>query len=80
VISIAGGVIEIILAGLLIFKRRLLWPVYLAAILLLVLLVDVAVVKYELLIEAFNPVTINLASLPLCWIVVISQQSKIRGD
>lgn len=80
VISIVGGVLEIVLAGLIIFKRRLLWPVYLAAILLLVLLVDVAVVKYELLIEAFNPVTINMASLALCWIVAMSHRGKEFSD
>ncbi|KAA3650618.1 MAG: DoxX family protein [Proteobacteria bacterium] len=74
VISRVGGVLEIILAGLLIFMRRSLIPVYMAAILLLVLLIDVAVVKPEILVGAFNPVTINMASLVLCWIVVVSQR------
>ncbi len=79
IISTLGGVLEIILAGLLIFMRRSLIPVYLATTLLLVLLIDVAVVKPELLIEAFNPVSINMVSLALCWIVAISHQEKERN-
>jgi len=79
IISRIGGVLEIILAGLLIFMRRSLVPVYMAVILLMVLLIDVAVIKPELLVDAFNPASINMVSLALCWIVAISHQGKERN-
>ncbi|MGL6161570.1 DoxX-like family protein [Microbulbifer sp.] len=49
-------------------------PVYAGAALLVVLLLDVALVKPGLLIEAFNPVSINIVTLVLCYPVVITHQ------
>lgn len=73
--QIAGG-LEIILAGLIMTMRLTMWPVYIAMFLLFALLIDVAIVMPELLVEAFNPVSINTAGLALGLIVMISQVPK----
>lgn len=73
-----AGVGEILLGGLIVLVRKALWPVYLAAFALLVLLLDVAVVKPELLSGAFNPVTTNGLALCLCYFIYISEQSEVE--
>jgi len=79
-LSQVAGVMEMILAGLIIFIRHTLWPVYIAMFSLLLLLIDVAIVMPELLVDAFNPVSINTACLVLGLIVVISQIPKTSQD
>jgi hypothetical protein len=41
----------------------------LAAALLIALLLDVALMSPHLLLQAFNPLSTNLAALALCWVV-----------
>ncbi len=73
VISTLGGIFEILLAGTIIFFTKTLVPIYIAAILLILLLIDVAFVMPELLIAAFNPVSINISALILCYVIFLSQ-------
>ncbi len=72
VVSQFAGVAEIVLGILIIFLRKTLTPVFTAGGMLLLLLVDVAYVKPSLLIEAFNPVSINISGIILCCIVYLS--------
>ncbi|WP_444995000.1 DoxX-like family protein [Aliikangiella sp. IMCC44359] len=72
-ISYTAGIIEIILAILITFKNTWLLPVYIAAGILLVLLIDVAIFMPELLTGAFNPVSTNLAAIALCYFIYLSQ-------
>lgn len=67
-IALMGGVAEIVLGLLIVLYRRAIWPVGLAMLGLLLLLLDVMLVMPQLLVEAFNPVTINIAGLVLGWI------------
>jgi len=78
ILSPVAGVMEILLALAIFFYRRSLLPVYAAAALLVVLLLDVALVKPALLAEAFNPVSINLVSLLLCYLVASTQRYLIQ--
>ena len=71
-----AGILEMVLACLIMIMRFSIWPVYIAMFLLVFLLIDVAIMMPELLVEAFNPVSINTAALMLGMIVVISQVSK----
>lgn len=76
VFSQLAGVLEIMLAGLIMTMRLTMWPVYVAMFLLFALLIDVAIVMPELLVEAFNPVSINTAGLVLGLVVVLAQPPK----
>lgn len=67
-IALMGGLAEIVLGLLIVLYRRAIWPVLLAMLGLLLLLLDVALMMPQLLVEAFNPVTINVAGLVLGWI------------
>lgn len=77
ILSPLAGILEIALAIAIITLRKSLLPVYIAAVALTILLIDVALIKPELLTEAFNPVTINIASLFLCYITFISQNQTV---
>ncbi len=74
--SQAAAVGEIVLALALLFWRRSLLPVHFAALLLIVLLIDVAIVAPALIIEAFNPLSLNTACLALCWVIHLSQNAS----
>ncbi|WP_308365323.1 MULTISPECIES: DoxX-like family protein [unclassified Microbulbifer] len=74
ILSPLAGLSEILLALAIVFYRKSLLPVYAGAALLVVLLLDVALVKPGLLIEAFNPVSINIVTLVLCYLVVITHR------
>lgn len=76
-LTLVAGVGEIILALVLVFHRSLI-PVYLAAVGLIALLIDVAVIMPELLIEAFNPVTTNISAIVICIIIILSAQENVR--
>jgi uncharacterized membrane protein YphA (DoxX/SURF4 family) len=65
-IAVVGGVAEILLGILLLTVRRQRWPLLVAGGVLLVLLLDVALLSPHLLIQAFNPLSTNLAALALC--------------
>ena len=67
-IALLGGVAEIILGLLIVLYRSVIWPVALAMLGLAVLLLDIMLMMPALLVEAFNPVSINLAGLALGWI------------
>ncbi|MES2820093.1 MAG: DoxX-like family protein [Pseudomonadota bacterium] len=73
---LAGGLEIALAAALLLFRRRL-WPLATAAAVLLVLLVDVALFSPAFLIQAFNPVSSNLAALCLCWIAWKAESSQV---
>ena len=75
-LSPMAGMMEILLGFSLIFYTQTLIPVYLAMAMLVVLLIDVAIVMPQLLIEAFNPVTINLLSLAMGYIIIMTQQNS----
>lgn len=62
-----AGLAEIILGLLLLWRRRR-WPLLLAGVLLIGLLLDVALLSPHLLLQAFNPLSTNLAALALCWV------------
>ena len=62
-----AGLAEIIL-GLLLLWRHWRWPLLLAGVLLIGLLLDVAIFSPHLLLQAFNPLSTNLAALALCWL------------
>lgn len=72
-VSFFAGVCEIILSFFVIFYRKSLISIYIAALALVLLLFDVVLSMPALLVEAFNPATINIACLSLCWIICISQ-------
>ena len=62
-----AGLAEIILGFLLLWRRQR-WPLLLAGVLLIGLLLDVALFSPHLLLQAFNPLSTNLAALALCWL------------
>ena len=67
-IALLGGVTEIVLGLLIVLYRQAIWPVLLAMLGLALLLLDIMLMMPSLLVEAFNPVTINIAGLVLGWI------------
>jgi hypothetical protein len=69
-----AGFAEIALALLLLSIRRH-WPLQLAALLLLLLLLDVALFSPHLLLQAFNPVSTNLAALALCLVAWLAEST-----
>ena len=73
VVSPIAGAFEIVLGLAIIFLKRSLIPVYIAAAALVILLIDVIIVIPGLLAEAFNPVTINVVSIVLAYLVWVTQ-------
>jgi hypothetical protein len=78
-LSQAAGAAELVWAAVLLFLPRLYWPLPLTALILLGLLVDVAAMQPSMLIDAFNPVTLNVAGMALCAIAWITRES-VGGD
>jgi uncharacterized membrane protein YphA (DoxX/SURF4 family) len=68
-----GGITEILLGIALLAVRRQRWPLLVAGAVLLVLLLDVALLSPHLLIQAFNPLSTNLAALALCAVVWLAE-------
>jgi len=64
-LSQAAGVAELALAALLVFAPGRSWPLLVAGVALSALLVDVALVQPSMLVDAFNPVTLNVAGMAL---------------
>lgn len=78
-LSQAAGVAELLLAAVLLFLPRLSWPLLLTGLILFGLLVDVAVMQPSMLIDAFNPVTLNIAGMALCAIAWMTRMgSRLR--
>ena len=71
-VILIAGITELIIGALLLY-RRWLWPVYLSAVTLVVLLAYCALFTPALLGAAFNPLSTNLAALALCYIIYLSQ-------
>lgn len=69
-----AGLGEIALGLLLVLLRRQRWPLLLAAALLLGLLLDVAWFSPHLLLQAFNPLSTNLAGLALCLLAWLAEK------
>ncbi|VXD02063.1 DoxX-like family protein [Pseudomonas sp. 8Z] len=72
-IAAVGGGAEILLGILLLIVRRRRWPILLVGAALLVLLLDVALLSPHLLIQAFNPLSTNLAGLALCAVAWLAE-------
>jgi hypothetical protein len=73
-VSPLAGVFEILLGCVIVLFWKSLLPIYLAISILVVLLVDVVFVMPTLLVEAFNPVTLNLVTIVIAYIIVITQK------
>jgi hypothetical protein len=76
----AAGIAELVLAALLVLRPRSHWPLPLAAVVLVGLLVDVAVVQPSMLVDAFNPVTLNVAGVALCAIGWVTRGRERYGS
>ncbi|MGS2718495.1 DoxX-like family protein [Eionea flava] len=78
VFSPLAGIAEIILGCFIIVLNRSIFPVYIAAFSLMLLLAYVAFASPQLLVEAFNPVTTNIMGLGFCYIILlIYRQQKV---
>ncbi len=72
-VAAISGVLEIIMGVAILVYQRNHWPLMLAGSILIALLVDVALFSPHLLIQAFNPVSLNLAAIALCIIAALAQ-------
>ncbi len=75
-VAMLGGAFEIVLAVLVIFYKKSLLPIYTTIILFIVLLIDVSIIQPNLLIKAFNPLTMNVMSISLGVIIILSDRNK----
>ncbi|VXC34120.1 DoxX-like family protein [Pseudomonas sp. 8AS] len=69
-----AGLGEIALGLLLVLQRRRRWPLLLVAAVLLGLLLDVAWFSPHLLLQAFNPLSTNVAGLALCLLAWLAEK------
>jgi hypothetical protein len=76
-ISRAAGVAELALAAVLLLMPGLSWPLLLTAVILFGLLLDVAVAQPSMLMDAFNPVTLNVAGIALCTIAWMTRNRDL---
>ena len=72
-IARVGGMAEALLGLALLVVRDQRWPLALAGAALLLLLLDVALLSPHLLIQAFNPLSTNLAALTLCAVAWLAE-------
>ena len=72
-----GGIAEVLLGIALLTIRRQRWPLLLAGGALLLLLLDVALLSPHLLIQAFNPLSTNLAALALCAVAWLAEAPTV---
>ena len=77
VISPIAGMFELLLGLSIVLFKRSLKPIYLAVVLLFALLLDVMLIMPGLLIEAFNPVTINVASIMIAYFICITHKHAL---
>jgi hypothetical protein len=78
VFALLAGLVEIAVGLSIAWLRRSLTPVYIAAVLLIALLLDAALFVPATLTGAFNPVTTNIAALALCQVIYSSQRAPAR--
>ena len=74
ILILAGGIAEVGLAVLLVLLWKKSWPLWVAGIALTGLFMDVLIFSPEVTIQAFNPVSLTIASLALVWIAL--QESR----
>ncbi len=72
---LAGGA-ELVLGVAIIVLRKSVFPVYLAALVLAMLLVYVGFSAPQYLIAAFNPVTTNIMGLGFCYVILLSMKKR----
>ena len=72
-IAAVGGAAEVLLGVALLAMWRQRWPLLLASAVLLALLLDVVLLSPHLLIQAFNPLSTNLAALALCAVAWLAE-------
>jgi uncharacterized membrane protein YphA (DoxX/SURF4 family) len=77
--ALGAGLAEIALGIALLFLRNAAWPVVVAITTLIILLIDTALFSPQLLIEAFNPVSTNVAAIALC-IIALRACSRTLSD
>src|SRR5690606_33122830 len=77
-VALVAGVAEMLLGLALIFLRSSTWPILVALGSLVLLLIDVAIFSPELLVEAFNPVSTNLAAIGLCVIALAQHKERLK--
>ena len=70
-----AGLGEIILGCIIIFKKAIL-PIYIGALVLILLLLFVVFASPGYLIEAFNPVTTNVLGLGLCYLIIFCSKDE----
>lgn len=73
VVARLGGIAEVLLGLALLTIRRQRWPLLVVAAALLGLLLDVALLSPHLLLQAFNPLSTNLAALSLCAVAWLAE-------
>nr|WP_288466308.1 DoxX-like family protein [uncultured Pseudomonas sp.] len=71
-----AGAGEVLLGLIIVSLRQQRWPLYMAMAGLVVLLVDVVIFAPAVLVQAFNPLSLNLAALVLG---VIALRERPRG-
>lgn len=76
-LSRAAGIAELLLAAILLLVPKLNWQLALSAFVLLGLLVDVAVMQPSMLVEAFNPVSLNVAGIALCAVAWVTRDARL---
>lgn len=74
IIARVAGIGEVLLGLLLLLLPGRRWPLLLAAAALILLLLDVALLSPHLLLQAFNPLSTNLAALALCLVAWLAEQ------
>jgi len=67
---------EVLLGLLIVLLRRQRWPLWAAVAALTLLLVDVALIAPALLTQAFNPLSLNLATIVLCIIALRGRTAR----
>lgn len=76
-VAVGAGIAEVLLGLALIMARSRTWPVTVALVAFLLLLLDVALFSPQLLVEAFNPVSTNIAAIGLCIIALIEHRKGL---
>lgn len=75
-----GGVIELVLALIVLLVRDKLWPYYLTIFFMIAALLGAVVNSPQYLGAAFNPVTLNLCVIVLAIIGIELSQSELSPD
>lgn len=74
IIARVAGIAEVLLGLCLLLLPGQRWPLLVAAVVLILLLLDVALLSPHLLLQAFNPLSSNLAALALCLVAWLAEK------